>query len=712
LEDATLSTPVRREPGTLTPTLSQRERGAARDDTRTQAEREPAKEVPYSDDALTPALSQGERENGQAGRLHSDPGQAGRLPSDNGQAGRLPYEDTPPEFAGEAPKKSKRRQTAHLKLVPPSKELRERLQARAVEVAATLDKSRPLTKDEMEKLVRKHLAELGQPEGYVGWMMVVLASEFWKDQVAAVPPSRRLFLLPHCLKHAEGCPADYDEFGLECKKCGACAIADFRGLADEMGYKVLVAEGSPIVLKIIVSGYVDAIVGVACLNVLEKAIDKILLAGIPCMAVPLLSSDCRNTSVDDDWVMRMVQLQAGAGDQPATRTYVHLLRAAANLFKPEELARIAPKSRHSSPHAPREEHITRSVMPTLDPIAATEAIAYDFLAKGGKYSRPFITLAVYDALTGGKATGANGAEEAAKFSDSVRRAAMSIETFHKASLVHDDIEDDDAFRYGEETVHKQYGTATAINVGDYLIGMGYRLVSRESKTLGAETVADILDCLADAHLRLSEGQGAELMWRDNGHKLLKPLDALKIYALKTAPAFEAALYSGVRLAGPAEKYVEPIKQFARNLGVAFQILNDLGDWDGDNHNKMAAGGDILGGRPTVLWALALEGLPAEKQEELLALVASDLRPPTSDLPFVGDGTRSVPTTLVRVRELYEEAGVFEKATRLVDKHQERAEKIADEIEPEELRALLYYLIDSVLDQAQTEPAPQILTAIS
>ena len=50
-------------------------------------------------------------------------------------------------------------------------------------------------------------------------------------------------------------------------------------------YAVLVAEGSPIVLKIIVSGHVDAIVGVACLNVLEKAIDKILLAGIPCMAV-------------------------------------------------------------------------------------------------------------------------------------------------------------------------------------------------------------------------------------------------------------------------------------------------------------------------------------------------------------------------------------------------------------------------------------------
>src|SRR4029453_18692227 len=170
-------------------------------------------------------------------------------------------------------------------------------------------------------------------------MMVVLATEFWKDQVAAIPPSRRLFLLPHCLKHAEGCPADYDEFGLAGKTGGACSIADFRGLADEMGYKVLVAEGSPIVLKIIVSGYVDAIVGAACLNVLEKAIEKILLAGIPCMAGPLLSSDCRNPSVDDDWVMRMIKLQA-AETARQTRTYVHLLRAASNLFKPDELDRL------------------------------------------------------------------------------------------------------------------------------------------------------------------------------------------------------------------------------------------------------------------------------------------------------------------------------------------------------------------------------------
>jgi geranylgeranyl pyrophosphate synthase len=311
---------------------------------------------------------------------------------------------------------------------------------------------------------------------------------------------------------------------------------------------------------------------------------------------------------------------------------------------------------------------------------------------------------VHDALTGGHATGSDGAKHLQEnVSDAVRRAAMSIETFHKASLVHDDIEDDDAFRYGEETVHKKYGTPTAINVGDYLIGLGYRLVSREAKALGPDTVADILDCLADAHLRLSEGQGAELLWRDAGDKRLKPLDALKIYALKTAPAFEAALYSGARLAGPAAKYVEPIKQFARNLGVAFQILNDLADWDGDDHNKLAAGLDILGGRPTVLWALALEGLSPAKQQELLSLVraetTSDSRLPTPD------------SRLARVRRLYEEAGVFDKAHRLVEKHRERAEAVADGVEPAALRALLYYLIDSVLDHARPEPQAPVLTTI-
>jgi len=573
-------------------------------------------------------------------------------------------------------RRRRRRSTSHLKHVPQDRTLREVLRRACCEMAQQMDKSQPLSKEQMEAAARLLLEKHQQPEGYLGWTMVMLASAFWQSQVAAVPYHRRLFLLPHCLKHAEGCPADYDEFGLDCRKCGACAIADFRIKAEDLGYKVLVAEGSPIVMKIIVSGYVDAIVGVACLNVLEKALDKILLAGIPCMAVPLHSSDCRNTSVDEDWVLEMVQLPYRP-QQAQTQTYLHLMRAANRMFQPEQLRQLAPPLRYKEGPIP----IDQKQLERLDTLAVTEALAYDFLAKGGKHSRPFITLAVYDALTGSPCTSPDGAAEAENLPEEVLRCAMSIETFHKASLVHDDIEDDDAFRYGEQTLHKKYGIPTAINVGDYLIGLGYRLVTREAASLGAQRAADILEKLAEAHMKLSEGQGTELMWRDAWQRPLAPVDALKIYALKTAPAFEAALYVGARLAGEVDGLKEPLAQFARHLGIAFQITNDLKDWLGDEDNKLQAAADVLGGRPTVLWALALEALDPQEQQQLQQYVA-----------------QASPEVVPRVRALYEKAGVFLKAVRLVEKYQQRAEAVADQVEPESLRRLLYYLVDTVVDQ--------------
>jgi geranylgeranyl pyrophosphate synthase len=516
------------------------------------------------------------------------------------------------------------------------------------------------------------LKSLGLGESCLGFAMVMLTNEFWRDQVAAIPFHRRLMLLPHCLKNAEGCPAEYDELGLDCKKCGACEVGDFRTKAEELGYKVLVSEGTPIVLKIIVSGHIDAIVGVACLNVLEKAFDKVLLAGIPCIATPLLSSNCKNTSVDNDWVFESIGLHT---PPPATktRTFMHLMRSASALFEEPELNRLAPRARATGPES--------------DPLRRHEAIAYDFLARGGKRSRPFITLAVYDALHGAPATLSDAAEA---MPDHVKRCAIAIESFHKASLVHDDIEDDDSFRYGRETLHREFGVGTAINVGDYLIGFGYRSVSRDRKVLGGETAADILDKLADAHIKLSEGQGSELLWREAKDKGLTTLDALKIYALKTSPAFEAALYTGLRLAGPAEKYEKTIADYSRNVGVAFQILNDIKDWTGDEDNKLVSGQDVLSARPTLLLALALEGLSPLQRKELLDLIAQARR-----------GTASAADEVVaRVRHLYFTANVFEKADKLVDKFRAKAEALADDVEPTELRELLYYLVDSVLEKPE------------
>lgn len=554
--------------------------------------------------------------------------------------------------------------TAHIKVVPETREMRDRVRDAAKVLAAKLDRSRGFNRDELRTLAEALLADMNLGSQYSGFAAVCIANEFWREQVQAIPFNRRLLLLPHCLKHAEGCPADYDEFGLDCRKCGACSVADFKTKAEDLGYKVLVSEGTPIVLKIIVSGHVDAIVGVACLNVLERAFDKILLAGVPCVATPLLSSNCKSTSVDEDWVMDMIQLETPPAPVK-TRSFMPLLRAAHALCEQPELSRLAP--------GPRAD------MPGTDPLRAHEDIAYSWMATGGKRSRPFITLAAYDAMLGG--AGTRGGELA--IPDSVKRAALAIEAFHKASLIHDDIEDGDAFRYGQETLHRRHGVGPAINIGDYLVGWGYRLLARDRQAVGAVVAADLLARFSDAHVKLAEGQGAELLWRQSADKALKPIDALRIYALKTAPAFEAALGAGIRLAGDHPELDKTVTEFGKNLGIAFQILNDLKDFEADSDNKIIAGQDVLASRPTVLLALALEALPPARREELLALV--------SGADAVDDERVS------RVRYLYELAGVFEKAERLVDKFRAKAEDLADAATPPDLRDLLLYLVDSVLD---------------
>ncbi|MBI5819958.1 MAG: polyprenyl synthetase family protein [Verrucomicrobia bacterium] len=559
--------------------------------------------------------------------------------------------------------------TAHLKLIPPAKELRLKIRLEAVRVAANLDRSRPLTKEVLRGRAEQLMQTVGLPPGYLGFTMVAISNEFWREQFMAVDFKRRLLLLPHCLKHTETCPADYDAAGLNCTGCGGCVIADFKLTADELGYKVLVAEGTPAMLKVLTSGEVDAVLGIACLNALERAFDKVLKVGVPSLAVPLLSNDCAATTVDVDWVSEAVKLRAIATPK-RTRTYLPLLRAANDMFAESQLHALAPRSRVTPPG-------------DADPIGATESLGYEWLASGGKRFRPFITLAAYDAMNGGKNVRPADMSVPVELPAAVRRVAMAMEVFHKASLLHDDIEDDDTYRYGRETLHRRHGVPTAINIGDYLIGLGYRLVSREAKTLGAEAVNDILERLSQAHEKLAEGQGAELFWRNGGNMEIKPLDALKIYALKTAPAFEAALYAGMRLAGPLDAREPLVAEFSRNLGVAYQIINDLEDWDGDDNNKLVRGQDVLSARPTLLLALAMEKATAAQKHEMREIL--------------GDAEKCE-CAIHRVRQIYAAHHVFEQAETMVRKYRERCEAVAESATPDALRELLSFFVNTLLER--------------
>ena len=137
-----------------------------------------------------------------------------------------------------------------------------------------------------------------------------------------------------------------------------------------------------------------------------------------------------------------------------------------------------------------------------------------------------------------------------------------------------------------------------------------------------------------------------------------------------------------------------VAEFSRNLGVAFQILNDLKDWDGDSDNKLVAGQDVLAG-PADAAAGAGAGRPepAPSARSCWHCCIGDASPATH-------GRRRDRGT--RAGELFDKAQVFAKAEKLVEKYRARAEAIADEVEPTELRELLYYLVDTVLDR---QPPP-------
>tara|TARA_R110002095_G_scaffold152237_4_gene132336 strand:+ start:397883 stop:399733 length:1851 start_codon:yes stop_codon:yes gene_type:complete len=583
--------------------------------------------------------------------------------------------------AEKKPVKRKRQSTSHLKAVPETLAQREEMKAEAEKFVEFLDCANPFTKTTLEKWSRELLDQMNQPEKFLGFIMVLIGNFFWKRQFLAIPFERRLLLLPHCLKHAEGCPAEYDEFGLDCEKCGACSIADYKVKAEKLGYKVLVAEGSPVVLKIIIGGYVDGILGVACLNVLEKSIDKVLIAGVPSYAVPLHSGDCKNTKMDEPWIWEVLE-EYRPLEKPLTRSYLPTMRAANSLFE-DNFDEILPPLR------------TKTEAAAQTPLGKTEAIAYDWLKHGGKRFRPFITLAAYDALMKAEQPSTESADAGLTYPLGVQKAAMAIEVFHKASLIHDDIEDDDQYRYGRETLHRQHGTGMAINLGDYLIGIGYRLLNEARADIGAEAAGDLVERMAAAHLKLCEGQGAEMAWQESETFELAPIDALQIYALKTSPAFEAALYAGIRMTGSVGQYEMLISSFSRHIGVGFQILNDLKDWNGDDNNKLITGQDALAMRPTLLLALALQ--TADEQQ-------------TADLKDILQGHPSDGMRIGRLRKIYQDCDVFTKAEALVDKSRARAEELAESVDNEDFKQLLIFFCETVLAEEipEAKPEPSVL----
>src|SRR5688572_1581065 len=503
----------------------------------------------------------------------------------------------------------------------------------------------PLPFDELRIHADRAVELLKCDSAYRDYIGVLINNEIWRETLATVPFERRLLLLPKCLRVESKCPAPFDEFGLLCKQCGLCTIQDLQAEAERLGYAVLVAEGSAIVMSLIQTGKIEAIVGVSCLSVLERAFPYMEAAAIPGVAVPLLQDDCIDTTVDLDWIWDYIHLTS---DDRTRRLDLSALRDDVDFwFTPASLD---------------------LVMGTAE--GETEKIAREWLGRAGKRWRPFLAVAAFQALR---------ENPGAPLPDDVRKIAVAVECFHKASLIHDDIEDNDAMRYGEKTLHEEHGVAVALNVGDLLIGEGYRLLGASQAS--AEQRAEMLLVASQGQQQLCRGQGAELCWARKPQPLSQT-QVLDIFRKKTAPAFEVALRLGAIYAGSErhEEVADALSSYSEALGIAYQIRDDLSDLGSQGETN-----DIAGLRPSLLLAVAYEKAKDAKKSLLESVWRRSLEA----------GVKPE-----QIEAVYMELKADERARQLYETYKEEAIRSLRDVENPNLKGLLRRVIGKIFNDTE------------
>ena len=425
----------------------------------------------------------------------------------------------------------------HKQTVPQEPEVREAIRRTAESFVCSSGLKPPLSLNLLTRHAEKLLAELGlNGRGFDHYAMIVLNNALWTPYFPHIALKQRLLLLPFCLRKQPGCTADHDDLGLICRGCGQCNIPRLSAEADALDMPVLVAESSSAVADWVEQGMIQAVIGVSCLDSLEKSFPSMIRSAVPGIAVPLLRDGCKDTAFDPADLERAISVPQDT--EVHAFPYGLIRETIDDLFTPDGVSAYIP-----------------------DNMLREEAVRA--LVAHGKHYRPKITAGCYAALNPSRAD----------LPEFLKPIALAVECFHKASLIHDDIEDGDTERYGEPACHVRLGLASALNLGDYLIGLGYRLFCHESVP-GAIRSA-LCEEAAQAHCELALGQAKE--FEALRKRNLHPGDCLEIHRLKTAPAFRVALFAAAITAGRFDELRGLFHDFSDRLGAAYQLYDDLED---------------------------------------------------------------------------------------------------------------------------------------
>ena len=193
-------------------------------------------------------------------------------------------------------------------------------------------------------------------------------------------------------------------------------------------------------------------------------------------------------------------------------------------------------------------------------------------------------------------------------------AALAVEVFHNFSLIHDDIMDDAPLRRGKETVHEKWDINTGILSGDAMLIMAYRLFENYE----ADTFRSLAKLFSKTALQVCEGQQYDIDFETRDDVTIP--EYLKMIEYKTAVLIGTAMQMGAIVANASETEQICIYEYGKNLGIAFQLLDDYLDAFGDPETfGKQVGGDIIENKKTYLYLKALEFSSDENKKELIRL---------------------------------------------------------------------------------------------
>ncbi|MFC1804185.1 polyprenyl synthetase family protein [Thermoproteota archaeon] len=277
------------------------------------------------------------------------------------------------------------------------------------------------------------------------------------------------------------------------------------------------------------------------------------------------------------------------------------------------------------------------------------------ISTGGKRLRPLITILCAELLGGDYLE--------------TRNMFLALELIHNATLVHDDIIDEDIYRRGEPSLFSEHGLKKAVLTGDALLSMGLIHASKTGKT-------EIVGWLAETALKMVQGITIQNQYK---RKLMSVDDYLYMNYLKSGSLFEAAAALGGIASSNKTDDIENLARFGKYFGNAYQIRDDIIDAFTPKGSNNSANNDLLNGDPSLLLLYAVNSDIITETDKTQLLSIYQGKNKDLDVDFVC--------------RVYEETGALQNAIEKMEEFAEKAGKILDQYPNCDAKQSLKELLD-------------------